>query len=115
VPDTRPCEGSLWLAQGVDLLVHEGTYSHSLVEDARERAHSTVRQAAETARQAGAARLIVTHISPKHDDPRPLLEEAREVFDATTIARDLLSVEVESREHRTLDAAPSRLAQELLP
>jgi ribonuclease Z len=98
VPDTLPCDGAAWLADGVDLLIHEGTYSHTLLADAQERGHSTVRQAAEMARRAGAKRLIITHISPKHDDPRPLLAEAREVFEPTIIAKDLLSVEVPVKE-----------------
>ena len=112
VPDTRPCAGADWLARGVDLLIHEGTYSHQLADDARQRGHSTVVEAAEAACRAGAGRLAITHVSPKHDDPRPLLAEARSVFRDTIIARDLLALSVQQREASSAEVssaeAPSR-------
>ena len=38
--------------------------------------------------------MILTHISKRYDDPDALLAEAREVFPATDIAFDLMSLEV---------------------
>ena len=94
VTDTRPCEAGVCLAQGVDLLIHEGTYGPELVEQASKRGHSTVVEAAEIAKQANVKGLAITHISPKYTDLRPLQEAAREVFERTTIARDLMEIEI---------------------
>ncbi|HJQ69558.1 MAG TPA: ribonuclease Z [Blastocatellia bacterium] len=92
--DTRPCGASVELARGVDLLIHEATFTEELAEEAREFGHSTARQAAEIARLAGARALLITHFSTRYPDPRPLLEEAREVFPETIMADDLIEIEV---------------------
>lgn len=92
--DTRPCANSTALAAGADWLIHEATYTADLVEEAHSYGHSTARQAAETAKLAGARKLLITHFSSRYADPQPLLEEARSVFRETTMAEDLLVVEV---------------------
>jgi ribonuclease Z len=92
--DTRPCAGSIELARNVDLLIHEATYSEEFAVEARQYGHSTAAQAAQTARDAGAKRLLITHFSTRFPDPSPLLEEAREIFPDTILAQDLIEVEV---------------------
>lgn len=87
--DTRPSEAVVEAVAGVDLLVHEATYEHELREQAVERGHSTAVEAAEVAKAAGVKRLILTHISSKHPNPRQLLREARRIFPDTEIAEDL--------------------------
>ncbi|MFC4597646.1 ribonuclease Z [Cohnella hongkongensis] len=80
--DTRPCEGAIRLARGADLLVHEATFAADLAEKADLYGHSTALQAAETARAAGAARLLMTHFSSRYrrEDLALLEEQARSVF-----------------------------------
>lgn len=92
--DTRPCPAAAELAAGVDLLVHEATYSHEFQIEAREYGHSTAADAAETARAARAKRLLLTHFSSRFADPSLLLTEARAIFPQTSLAEDLTSVEV---------------------
>jgi len=92
--DTRPCPSSVELARGVDLLIHEATYTEEFVQEAREYGHSTAAQAARTARDAGARRLLITHFSTRFPDPTPLLEEARAIFPNTVLAEDLAEIEV---------------------
>lgn len=92
--DTRPCATSAGLAQGVDLLIHEATYTEEFAAKARQYGHSTAAQAARTARNAGSRRLLITHFSTRFEDPAPLLEEARAIFPETRLAEDLIEIEV---------------------
>lgn len=92
--DTRPCGNSLKLARGVDLLIHEATYTEEFAAEAQQYGHSTAAQAARTARDAGARRLLITHFSSRYPDATPLLEEARAIFPDTILAEDLTEIEV---------------------
>jgi len=92
--DTRPCANSAELARGVDLLIHEATYTDEFAVEARQYGHSTAAQAAQTARDAGAKRLLITHFSTRFPDLSPLLEEARAIFPDTILAQDLMEIEV---------------------
>jgi len=92
--DTRPCTAAIDLARDVDLLIHEATYTEEFAVEAQQYGHSTAAQAARTAREAGARRLLITHFSSRYPDPAPLLREAREIFPDTTLAEDLIEIEV---------------------
>lgn len=75
------------VCRGADVLVSEATYLHSEADLARKFAHLTARQAAELAAEAGVRYLILTHISRRHRE-REILQEAREIFPNTFVARD---------------------------
>jgi ribonuclease Z len=93
--DTRPTKATIEHAAGADLLIHEATFAHEDADRARETGHSTAREAARVARDAGVQRLILTHLSPRYGlDPDILLREARAVFPAIQIARDGLEIEI---------------------
>ena len=93
--DTRPSVSVVDASRGADLLIHEATFGDEERARAAETGHSTARQAADIARQAGVRRLILTHISARYSREAPeLLAEAREVFPETVIARDGLAVDV---------------------
>jgi ribonuclease Z len=87
--DTRPCEGARKLAEGATLLLHEATFAEAHRAQAAQTAHATAGDAARTARDAGAARLLITHFSARYPDPAPLVEEARAVFPNTDAAVEL--------------------------
>ena len=74
--------------KGVDLLYHEATYPHALVDKAAERYHSTTKEAAEIARQAEVNKLLIGHFSAKFDNPLVFEEEAKEVFPNTEAAME---------------------------
>ena len=81
---------------GVDTIYHEATYHSSLEATARERGHSTSLQAAVTARDAGASRLIIGHFSKRYvQGEQPLLEEAVAVFPSTVLANEGLRIDLE--------------------
>jgi ribonuclease Z len=92
--DTRPCAMSVELARDVDLLIHEATYTEEFAAEAQQYGHSTAAQAARTARDAGARRLLITHFSTRYPDSTPLLQEARAIFPDTLVAEDLMEIEV---------------------
>jgi ribonuclease Z len=91
--DTRPCDGILAASLGADLLVHEATFLDDEAARARETRHSTAREAAELAREAGVRLLALTHISTRYA-PREVKAAARAVFEATIVPRDLDLVEL---------------------
>jgi ribonuclease Z len=93
VGDTLPCESTRVAAHQADLLVHEATFADEERERARETGHSTARQAAELAADAGVALLALTHISPRYAGTE-LRDEARAAFARTIVPRDFDRVEI---------------------
>lgn len=93
--DTRPCAATIEAAAGADLLIHEATFGDEEAERAGETQHATAREAAQVAKMAGVKKLALTHLSARYSrDPSPLLNEAREVFAETVIAKDGMTIDV---------------------
>lgn len=88
IADTRPVYDYPEAFRNPDLLVHEAMFSAEDLEHAREKKHSTAREAARVASHLDADRLLLTHFSQRYEDYRPLRDEARSRFDATELARD---------------------------
>lgn len=91
--DTAPCQAVEAFAHGADVLVHEATFTEDERDRARETGHSTARQAAELAADAGVRLLALTHLSTRFF-PREIRDEAREVFEDTVVPRDFDAIEV---------------------
>lgn len=94
--DTRPTRRVARAAADADLLIHDGTFASDHRERAAETAHSTAREAAEIAAEAGARHLVLTHISSRYPgDADAHREEAAAAFDGTvSVAHDGLEIDV---------------------
>ena len=93
--DSRPSPGTRNMAENADLLIHEATFADDEQPRAVETGHSTAREAAEIARDAGVKRLALTHLSARYSlNASELLEQAREVHGNTVIARDGMEIDV---------------------
>jgi ribonuclease Z len=92
--DTAPCAGARELAEGADVLIHESTYLPGEERLAHRRGHSTAGDAARLAVEAGVGRLVLTHISQRYPNTDEMARRAREIFDETVAAHDLMEIEV---------------------
>lgn len=72
--------------EGVDLLYHEATFLHELLDRAEKTAHSTAKEAGIIARTAKVQKLAIGHFSVRYNDMEPLLAEAKSEFANTEIA-----------------------------
>jgi ribonuclease Z len=97
--DTRPCRGTVDAARGADVLVHDATFGDPEQARAEETMHSTAREAGRVARDAGALRLVLTHLSTRYDrEFAPLLDQARAEFAGDLdVAADGMTIEVPLR------------------
>lgn len=98
--DTEPCQSVRELARGADLLVHEATYAQRDKELALRSGHSTAKEAAQLAREAGVKKLCLTHFSPRYENEdgtftmEDLLAEAQDIFPDTVLAEDFADLPV---------------------
>ncbi|HWQ17264.1 MAG TPA: ribonuclease Z [Sulfolobales archaeon] len=88
--DTMACREVIEACRGVDILIHEATFTQENEAEARSYMHSTAREAARAALEVGARYLYLTHISSRIKDPEGLVREAREVFKNTRVASDMM-------------------------
>ena len=93
--DSRPCESTTEMAAGADLLIHEATFADEEQPRALETGHSTAREAAGIAARAGVKQMALTHLSARYSvNPSELLQQAREVFPNSLVARDGMELDV---------------------
>lgn len=74
--------------KGVSVLYHEATFLEEHKQLAQKTKHSTARQAAEIALNAGASQLILGHYSTRYESIEQFKEEAKTVFSAVELADD---------------------------
>jgi len=87
--DTMPYKKVLDAAKGCDVLIHESTFLHELLDRSLLTRHTTALQAAMIARDANVKILVLTHFSARYKDLGELLNEARRIFPSTFLATDL--------------------------
>lgn len=93
--DTRICQSAVDLANHADILVHEATFDMETGELAKDYGHSTIGDAAMTAKKANVKALIANHISARFmpGDIVKLKEQGRAIFTELHIAEDFSSFE----------------------
>ena len=65
-----------------------------MLKRAKQTCHTTAKDAARIAAEAGVKRLVIGHFSSRYIDETPLLEEAQSVFPSTVLAREGLILDV---------------------
>jgi ribonuclease BN (tRNA processing enzyme) len=94
--DTNICENDMMLASHADLLIHECALLPG--EESPSWGHSNSEETARLAKDAGAKKLILTHLAvkPYADEKtrKKTEEDARKIFPETTMASDGLVVEI---------------------
>ncbi|MBQ9156180.1 MAG: ribonuclease Z [Eubacterium sp.] len=93
--DTRPVASIVEQAAGADLFICEGMYGEaSMKEKAIEKKHMTFHEAARLAKQAGAARLWLTHFSPSLVYPENYLPAIQKIYPGAEAGKDGMSCEL---------------------
>ena len=70
----------------VNLLYHEATFLHNMLDRAGETFHTTALQAAQIAVKTQAKKLLIGHFSARYKNLEELLDEAKSAFPATELA-----------------------------
>ncbi|MBM4240642.1 MAG: ribonuclease Z [Euryarchaeota archaeon] len=97
--DTRPCKQMIEFARNANVLIHESTFESKDEDRAYETGHSTAVQAADIAKKAKVNKLILTHISTRYKETDILETQAKEIFENTVVAEDLMKIEVKRHGH----------------
>ncbi|MFQ3213010.1 MAG: ribonuclease Z [Marivirga sp.] len=93
--DTLYDEAILPIIKGVDLLYHEATFLHDMLDRAQQTHHTTCKQAATMAKKAAVGQLILGHFSNRYKELLPLLAEARREFPDTVLGEEGLIFSVQ--------------------
>jgi ribonuclease Z len=105
VMDTAECDGACELADGVDLLVAESTFSNDDAGLAARYLHLTAGQAGSLASAAGARTLVLTHFSSRYSDVALLTDQAlaRSGGAAVVAVNDLDRIPLPGRKRLSVD------------
>ncbi|MCD6091653.1 MAG: ribonuclease Z [Bacteroidales bacterium] len=80
--------------EDVDLLYHECSFMEDMRVTAEAKMHSTTLDAARTANNIGAKKLIIGHFSARYKELEPVLLETKTVFENTILASEDLKINI---------------------
>jgi ribonuclease Z len=92
--DTAYYEKIIPIIEGVDCLFHEATFLQSDIVRAAETGHSSALQAAQIAAKANVKKLIIGHFSARYTDQNLLLQEAKSIFQNTSLGFDGMKTDI---------------------
>ena len=94
--DTRPTKSIAEHAAGADLFICEGMYAEKEKEaKARQYKHMTFYEAARLAKEAGAAKLWLTHFSPSLVRAEDYMDKVCQIFPDANLGKDGKTVELD--------------------
>lgn len=102
IMDTRPCPGAEKLAENVDVLISEATFTREHEQEAHDYAHMTAAQAAQIAVTAKARKLVLTHFSQRYTSTAGHVAEASAIFPEVVAAEDFARVTVPPRREESV-------------
>ena len=70
--DTQPCKGMVELAKNVDVLIHECAFLDEIIDKRKMRGHSGPSGLGKVAQEAGAKKVVVTHLGPYTGYPKAI-------------------------------------------
>ncbi|MFP4229726.1 MAG: ribonuclease Z [Candidatus Nanohaloarchaea archaeon] len=95
--DTEKSDNLIRHAENADILIHEATCLHEMIEDRH--GHTSALQAGETAKEAEVEKIVLTHFSRRYrNNEDVLLQEASQEFENVELGED--GKEFELRPHR---------------
>ncbi len=86
--DTLIVENLFEFSKEADLLIHDATFA----EPIEERYHASASEVGEYSKRYKIKKLILTHISRRHADPKEILKAAKKYFKNCIVAKDLMKV-----------------------
>lgn len=115
--DTKPCDGMLSLAEGVDLLIHEATFPEAFLQHRAKSgvgtfAHTSPTELGKLATRAGVKSLVATHFG-HFDTTSPVIKRVAGAHLPVDLMGPHMLDEV-VREIRLNYAGPLRLAHDLM-
>ncbi len=93
--DTRPTKKLELFFNDCDYLSFDSTFLHGMKDKAIKTKHSTAKEAANLAKKANVANLILTHFSTRHTNETIFMDEAKKTHKSVIVAKDLLEILVE--------------------
>ncbi len=94
--DTIPQEQMIYFAKDVKVLIHEATFAKEYQDKAIENGHTIAADAAKIAKNANVEQLILTHLSNRYTNSKTLEDEAKEIFENTVYAEDMMTIIIEN-------------------
>lgn len=86
--DTAYSDVVVEAVKSVDVLYHEATFIELLRDRANKTRHSTAKDAALVAKNAGVGQLLIGHLSARYDSGEDHLKEAKMHFEHVTVVED---------------------------
>ena len=86
--DTKYFDAMAEYVKGVQLLYHEATFTEAHSDRAKATMHSTAKEAATVAKNAGVSKLLLGHFSARYRSSQVLLDEAKPIFENSFCVKD---------------------------
>lgn len=92
--DSKVDDRLIDIIRGSDLLYFETTYMHDLQEQAQQRGHATSIEAATLAKKSNVKALVTGHYSSRYKDVKPLILEAKTIFENVVMGYDGVIIKI---------------------